>query len=356
MLLDSLFTNDAPFSDKVQRELRELMDDSGQLRYLQYAFLAKKVLVKFQRQGNFGEVSKARLDNLEFFFRGMFRNQQASVKVDSFVMYSLLRFATFIKTRDGRTLIERFKTFALVDQVSFWRKILDYMSRHVYAHLDDNKTAPDQDNSFMKSFTGFFKLNKKQPKPKQTNHATQKSFQEIADLQFRIGLDFDRVVSVLIKLSGKCDVQPNLVRQIIIRNKPVLHRQLTHANKHIRSLQDLRNLESRRRVKSYRSTLLKKKRSSINESMHEASLESSLAHFERTAGERLSKILTVIKLSLKYLVGKYDNEGKLVQVLGSFQKIKNSEENLNAEPFEVEGIPRISKVGLLIQVNPKFRK
>ena len=344
LLLDSLFTSDAHFSDKVQRELHELMDDSGQLRYLEYAFLAKKVLVKFQRNGDFGPVPAARLDNLEFFFKGVFRKDKKSNKIDVFVMYSLLRFATFIKARDGRTLIQRFRTFALVDQASFWHKILTHMTEHVYAHLDEVESAPEQDNSFMKTFTGLFKIAKKQPKPKQVSHAATRSFREIASLLFIIGLDFKLVVSILLKLSAKCGVKPALVKQIVVRNKSALHRQLLQANKHIRTMRDLRSLESRRRVKSYRSTLLHSKRRSLNESMQQASLESSLTHFERTAGQRLSKILSVVKLSLEYLVGKYGEGGQLVRVVGSFRKIKGSQEIPEPEPFKVEGIPSIPNV------------
>ena len=72
LLLDSLLTNDYPFSDKVKRKILAIMDDTGKLQYLECAFLAKKVFVKFQLNGEFGAVTQARLGNLEFFLRNIF--------------------------------------------------------------------------------------------------------------------------------------------------------------------------------------------------------------------------------------------------------------------------------------------
>ena len=346
LLLDSLFTNDSRFSDKVQRELRELMDDSDQRRYLEYAFLAKTVLVKFQRDGDFGPVSAARLGNLEFFCKGMFRKDKHSTKVDALVMHSLLQSAVLIKTRDGRALIRRFRAFALVDRGSFWYTILKHMSRHVYGHLDDAEPGAQKNSSFIKSVAGFFKMSKKQPKQKRATRAVKRSFRDIANFLFQMGLDFDLAVKILLKLGFKCQIEHALVEQIVNCNKSVLKRQLLRANKGIRSLRDLRSAESKRRIGSHRPALLARNRKSIDDSPRKASLEGSLTCFERAVEERLSKILVVIKLSVKFVVGSHPKHGDSAGVLDGHGPIKESQDNKPANSVRLESDSTISKVTL----------
>lgn len=351
LLLDSLFTNEKAFSQKVQRELQELMDDKNQVHYLQYAFLTKKVLVKIQGGGFFAKASPERLANFEFFFRGIFEKEQKRGKISIFLMYSFLRFATFVETPAGNSLITRFRAFPLVGQAGFWQKILQFMSDNVYKHLNkqrsEDSAAEDTDRSFMKTFTGFFKISKKNPQEKakeSTTPSLKKSFQEIASLLFRIGVPFESIVTILIKLSVKSGIKENLLQPIVVRNKGVLYRQLLRANQKIHSIQDLEQLKSKKSVRSFRFiTQQPQEKNSLNESLHEIDLHNSMAQFEQRAGLRLSKVLLVVKLSLGFLVGKYDGAGQLQLTVPSFTKVSDAESE--PAPFKLEGVPSITKVG-----------
>ena len=136
LLLDSLFTNPKSFSKKISKELHELLEDENQRIYVQYCFLAKKAEMRFEKQNSFQGVSRAKMGNFEFLFRCIFTKQREKNKINDFLMYSLLRFASQMETIQHDSLICRFQSFPFIGNFKFWKAILLYMSKPVsYTHL-----------------------------------------------------------------------------------------------------------------------------------------------------------------------------------------------------------------------------
>jgi len=302
------------------KELHELMEDENQRIYIQYSFLVKKVYMKFEHKGPLKKVSRQQLENFSFLFRRIFEKEKIRSKINDFLMYSLLRFASFIETKEKESLIQRFREFPLIDRPKFWRAVLMYMSKYIYKHLNDRKMKTIEkkepsNNSFIKSVKGFFKMNQSNMKETVIKPSQVKSFEEISNLLFRIGCEFDTVVDILLVLGRDCNIPGNMIKQILNRNKEVLHQQLTDLTKIKLTKKDLESLKS---IRSYDSVIRRAKgltpRRSINlKSVEDPQLKSMAKEFEKKTEEKHSKILRVIKLSLKFLVVKYDSDGVLVK-------------------------------------------
>jgi hypothetical protein len=331
LLLDSLFVNKYSLSNKIMKELHELMEDENQRIYIQYSFLAKKAYMKFEQKGPLKRVVRQQLENFAFLFRRIFEKEKNRSKINDFMMYSLLRFSSFIETKDKESLIQRFREFPLIDRPKFWKAILNYMSKYIYKHLNDKKLnisekKEQSNNSFIKSFKGFFKLNQSNLKENIIKPSQVKSFEEISSLLFRIGCEFDTVVDILLVLGKDCNIPGTMIKQILNRNKEVLHQQLTDLN---RVKLTKRDLESLRSVRSYDSVIRRAKgltpRRSINlKSVEDPQLKSLAKEFEKKTEEKYSKILSVIKLSLQFLVVKYDSEGVLMRKEASLKSLEGS--------------------------------
>ena len=352
LVLDSLFLQKASFSNKIMKELHELMEDENQRVYIQYSFLAKKAFMKFEHKGPLKKVSNEQLQNFSFLFRRIFEKEKSRAKVNDFLMYSLLRFASFIETPDKNSLIQRFREFPLIDSPRFWKAVLGYMSRNIYKHLNDKKGAAKEkqegsNNSFIKSFKGFFKMKQSSNKSGAVKPSQVKSFEEISNLLFRIGLEFDNVVDILLVLGKDSSIPGQMIKQILNRNKEVLHQQMTDLNKVKLTRKDLESLHS---VRSYDSIIRNAKgltpRKSLNlKSIDDSEIRGMRREFEKKTVEKSDKILSVIKLSLRYLVVEYDVDGQLVRnTHGSLKDIQGS--NLSAhesalghsqEPCQKEG-------------------
>ena len=320
LVLDSLFTKESGFSVKIMKEMHELMEDENQRVYIQYSFLVKKAFMKFEQKGPLRKVPKEQLENFAFFFRRIFEKEEDRPKINDFLMYSLLRFASFIETKEKESLIERFRGFPLVDRPKFWRAVLHYMSKHIYKHLNNKKATNNEkkessNTSFIKSVQGFFKINKSQTKDNATKPSQIKSFEEISSLLFRIRLEFDGIVDILLLLGRDCHISATLIRQILNRNKEVLLQQMTDLTKVKLTKKDLESLKS---VRSYDSVIRRAKglepRRSINlKSVEGKQVEKMAREFEQKTEQKTSKLVTVLKLSLGFLVGRYDEEGRLVR-------------------------------------------
>lgn len=354
-VMDSLFVADVNFSETVKKEMQRMMEETNQMLYIQFLFLSKKALVQLRKNVIGDKVSESRLDNYEFFFNEMFQTKRKIGKMNSFGIYSILQFAKSIESDTGAFLIQRFRGLPLINDFLFWKSIFLYIKNNLHRHSAKTRTeeaAPDKINkSFMKSLTSFFKSKAKIKEIKTITKEDKsinknKSFQEIAGLLFRIGLEFKEIVMILIKLSLKFAVDAGLLERIVVRNKTILFHQLLQKNKLIDSIQALRNLKSRRMVRSYRSIVHQKDPAPLNESLQEVDLADSMVQFGGRDGQRLSKILTVVKLSLGFLVGKYDEQNQLVRMGGSFRKVRESQEkeNFKKDPFNVENIASISIV------------
>lgn len=336
LVLDSLFLKKMSFSNKIMKELHELMEDENQRVYIQYSFLAKKAYMKFEQKGPLKKVSNEQLQNFAFLFRRIFEKEKTRSKVNDFLMYSLLRFASFIETPDKNSLIQRFREFPMIDNPKFWKAVLTYMSKNIYKHLNAKKGGAKEkkessNNSFIKSVKGFFKMSQSNIKNNVIKQSQIKSFEEISSLLFRIGLEFDSVVDILLVLGKDCNIPAQMIKQILNRNKEVLHQQMTDLNKVKLTLKDLESLNC---VRSYDSIIRNAKgltpRKSLNlKSMNAPEMKHLQREFETKTVEKSDKILSVIKLSLGFLVVDYDAEGHLMRTsCGSLKNIKGS--NLSA--------------------------
>ena len=302
------------------KELHDLMEDENQRVYIQYSFLVKKVYMKFEKKGPLRKIPRDQLQNFAFFFRRIFEKEEERVKVNDFLMYSLLRFASFIESPEKESLIERFRGFPLVDRPKFWRAILAYMSKHIYRHLNDKKGVASEKKdvsggSFIKSVQGFFKMNNSKNKDTAPKPSQVKSFEEISNILFRIKLEFDGIVDILLILGRENRIPGQLIRQILNRNKEVLHQQMTDLTKVKLTKRDLESLQC---IQSYDALIRKAKglnpRKSINlKSVNDPHIDSLTKEFEKKSEAKTSKIIQVLNLSLHFLVAKYDERGALVR-------------------------------------------
>ena len=131
LLLDTIFTKHASLSTRIMKELHELMEDENQRVYIQYSFLTKKAYMKFEQKGPLKKVSKEQLENFAFLFRRIFEKEKNRTKINDFLMYSLLRFSSFIETKEKDNLIQRFRGFPLIDKPKFWRAVLILSLIHI---------------------------------------------------------------------------------------------------------------------------------------------------------------------------------------------------------------------------------
>ena len=365
MLLDSIFTKDISLSTRIMKELHELMEDENQRVYIQYSFLAKKAYMKFEQKGPMKKVSKEKLENFAFLFRRIFEKEKNRNKINDFLMYSLLRFSSFIETQDKECLIHRFQGFPLVDRPKFWRAVLMYMSKYIYKHLNGKKKINTSNNeasnsSFIKSVQGFFKITKNNSKDNSAKPSQVKSYEEISSLLFRIKLEFDSIVDILLVLSKDCKIPGPMVKQILNRNKEVLHQQLMDLSKVKLTKRDLHSLKS---IRSYDSIIRRAKglkpRKSINlKSVEDPQIKTLARDFEKKTEEKLFKIRNVIKLSLGFLVVKYDKNGKLVRKITEqstkFIQTSNyikgkTEYNGDDEPVRAETLKKRPKVKTILE-------
>lgn len=296
LLLDSLFTHPKSFSKKISKEVHELLEDENQRVYVQYCFLAKKAQMRFEGGNCFQGVSRAKLGNFEFLFRCIFAKERERNKINDFLMYSLLRFASQMETLHHQTLICRFQSFPFVQNPKFWKAILLYMSKHIYQHLDSQKRKPSQDspNAFVKSFTGFFSIKKTANPKTPSGKASQiKSFEEISSLLFRINLDFSSVVDILLEMARAFKLSFSQVKDTLVRNREVLRNQLMTLNKIKISRTQLASLTSSRfiRLGTTKKEDFYSERSSFRE----------------------QRFFQVFSLSLEFLVVCYDVQGDLVR-------------------------------------------
>lgn len=316
LLLDSLFERRSKLTLRIMRELQELIDDPNQRVYLQYAFLAKKVVVKFERKGLYPKVNGQQLDNFAFFFRKIFEKEKEQKQINGFLMYSILRFASFIETPEGESLIQKFRRFPLVDQSGFWKVILNYMAKNVYNHLDDKKKEEEKKkatSNFIKSMQGFFKMNKNSNKESAPKASKQRSFKEISGLIFRIGIRFAGIVDILLILAKDCGIAAAVVRQMTIRKKDLLYFQILDKNKVNLSIPRLESMNSLRSYQSHANESLEGSgETNLPTSQPKTGLDSSIVALRKKVDLRLFQIIKVVRLSLKYLTVRYDEQGALV--------------------------------------------
>lgn len=333
-ILEAMFKEDSHFSEAVKTQLEAAMGDVNKMLFLQFAFLNKKSLIGIQQNFETEQVDERRLDNFEFFFRLMFRKMKEISKMNSFVTYSILQFAKLVRSDRGSYLIRRFRGLPLIKDHLFWKTMLVFLKNNVHKSppkpVEGEETDETERKSFIRSVSSFFKTKQPLKKPKtktaeKETNAINKSFQETAGLLFRIEFDFRDIVLILIKLALRFAIDAKLLERIVVANKPVLFHQLLQKNKLIQSIDDLRSLESRRLARSYQSIVQGKSQASLNESLYETSLGTSLARFEESAGQRLSKILMVIKLSVGFLVGMSGVGTSLSPICGRFAKVQKPE-------------------------------
>lgn len=360
-LLDSLFTKPEAFTTKIMKELHELMEDDNQRIYIQYAFLAKKAYMKFQKKGPLKIVNSEQLDNFSFLFRRIFEKENRKSKPNDFLMYSLLRFGSFLETVKKDTLIQRMRDFPLVDKARFWKVILLYMSKYVYKHLNKHKSFNEEamkmnnSNSIVRAIGGFFKRNISPSKEPTVRTSHVKSFEEISGLLFRMGMLFETIVDILLNLAKECGIGLALVKQILNRNQDILQQQLSDLNIIKLTKKDLEDI---RKLRSYDSVIRRAKglvrRRSLNLKMiNDPKVNAIRKEFENLKEEKSAKIYTLLKLSMPYITAKYNKLGELdkAQITDSLEfsnqvsdlKIKLPDMQDIKEPKQAQEEPAIRK-------------
>ena len=316
MVLDTMFTSPKSFTPEIMRRIHELMQEPSHRIFMQNAFLARKVFNKYENQGGLERMSSGQVKNFAFFLRRIFEKQAERTKVNEFLMYSLLRFASIVETEQKETLIQRLRDFPLVDQPSFWKQILLYMSKYIYRKLNKRKQKEESrmvsgSNKLIQKLGGFFNRGLSPVKEKVVKRSHIKSFEDVSALLFRMELGFEQIVDILLNLAAMTGIKAGTVRTIMVRNKEVLLSQLELLNAVPLTREELESLKN---MQTYDRVIRQAKGLTPRKSFHlkvisDPQINALKKCFEENKRTRVSKLIDVIKWSLPYLVGKYDASG-----------------------------------------------
>ena len=316
MVLDTMFSSPKSFTPEIMRRIHELMQEPSHRIFMQNAFLARKVFNKYENQGGLERMSSGQVKNFAFFLRRIFEKQAERSKVNEFLMYSLLRFASIVETQQKETLIQRLRDFPLVDQPSFWKQILLYMSKYIYRKLNKRKQKEESrmvsgSNKLIQKLGGFFNRGLSPVKEKVVKRSHIKSFEDVSALLFRMELGFEQIVDILLNLSASTGIKAATVRTIMVRNKEVLLSQLELLNAVPLTREELESLKN---MQTYDRVIRQAKGLTPRKSFHlkvisDPQINALKKCFEENKRTRVSKLIDVIKWSLPFLVGKYDANG-----------------------------------------------
>lgn len=371
MLVDAMFTSKNAFTPEIMRLIHDLMQDSSHRVFIQNAFLARKVFDKYANSGGLEKMTSDQVQNFAFFLRRIFEKQAERSKINDFLMYSLLRFASIVETPKKETLIQRLRDFPLVDQPTFWKQILLYMSKYIYRKLNKRKQSEENNrmvsgsNKLIQKLGGFFNRGLSPAKEKPVKPSHLKSFEDVSALLFRMGLGFEQIIDILLKLAASTGIKSSTVKNIMIRNKEVLQSQLELLN----AVPLNRNqLESLRSMKTYDRVIRNAKGLTPRKSFHlkvisDPKINALKKCFEENGRDKISKLFDVFKWSLPYLIGKYSKSGwrkdlephsdsqNLNESLGHLlEQVVEEGENSEIGSYKVNNVDNLSK----IKKNQKF--
>lgn len=320
--IESLFSNPSAFTERIKHELQDLIENENQRTYIYYLFLGTRAFKKFQLKSNLRTVPESQLNNLFLFLKWLMEKEVQRSKPNEFLLYSILRFASFVETNSKTTLIKKMSELKFIKQAQFWMIIMNFMSKSIYGHLNKKKSIEETNNksgssNLFKNFGSFFKKKNSPQKKDITKSSDIKSFEEISSLLFRIGIEFENIIDILIYLSSSVNIQFSMMRNILLRNKEVLYKQLEHSHQEKLTSEVI---EVYHKKKSYLALIRLEKGLSAfacqskTMSMSDSHIlkKGNLANSKSAAEIKYDKIYRVIKLSLKFITAKYDSKGDLL--------------------------------------------
>ena len=234
-LLDMLLTPlPLTMESKAAKMLINLTRNVEYSPYIQYQFLMKYIILKLQHKRPISCVPLSKLEVFSMFFKVVFDLESKKKKPNSFLMYSFLRFASFIESPERISLIRRFGQFPIIHKHDFWKNILFFMSRYVYYFMNPKdqmeatvsakeKLARDPrraDKGLIQKIEDFFD-DKIVTVPKKQNipPSRLKSYQDISELLMNMGLDLRKVTDILLELGKNCNIPLKQTTAILNKNQ-----------------------------------------------------------------------------------------------------------------------------------------
>lgn len=307
------------------------MENENERNYISYMFLSMKLFKKFELKANLKIVPDCQLNNFFIFLKCIMQKEIHKNKPNDFLLYSILRFASFIESDKNINLIKQMNKLEWIDKPNFWKTIMIFMSKNIYQHLNKKRSIEDSafkqnSSNLFKNFGNFFKKKNSPLKKSSSKSSDIKSFEEISSLLFRIGVKFESIIEILIYLASFANIQFSMIKNILIKNKEVLYKQLemTHQS-------DLSPMiiDKYHKNKSFLAMIrLEKGLSAFSGESKARSMSDSqiLKEVNQTKSKsflelKYDKIFKVVKLAMVYLTAKYDLQGSLM-VAGSGQEME----------------------------------
>lgn len=215
-------------NSRVVQTLLEYTRNSNLSPYIQYQFLMKYLLQKVQQKRHLVSLPLSKLEVYSSFFKIIFELELKKKKINAFLMYSFLRFASFIESPKRVSLIRRFGQFELPHRPEFWKNILFFMSRYVYYFLnprDQMESLPNPkgrngDKGFIQKIEEFFDEKRVPSSRKSSVPASRiRSYQDISELLMNMGLDIRLVTDVLLELGKACQIPLKQTTALLNRNQ-----------------------------------------------------------------------------------------------------------------------------------------
>lgn len=319
-LLDMLL-NPLPLSihSRAAGDLLGLVRNPKSSSYVQYQFLMKHILLKTQKKKRISCLPLSKLEVFSSFFSAIFELEARKKKVNSFLMYSFLRFASFIESPERVSLIRRFGQFRLLARPPFWQNILFFMSKYVYYFMNSKdqmesvslhsdgprrpaaKSPNPRKGLFQKIEDFFDETLVKIPKKVDVPVSRIKSYQDISELLMNMGLELPRITDILLELGQNCGIPLKHTTSLLNKNQRVFNQHFSTMNGEVILVEDV--LRDSQMKKFYAFSDMKFGRGKLVSNSHEY-----LSFRERKSqisDKKAFGIFTIIKLVLPFLVGNW---------------------------------------------------
>jgi hypothetical protein len=217
----------------------------------------KYIILKIQKKRRIACVPLAKLEIFSSFFKGIFFLELKKKKANSFLMYSFLRFSSFIESPERISLIRRFGQFPLVHKNHFWKNILLFMSKYVYFFMN----SKDQMEDLSQKSEGSNRKPNKEPLPKKgliqkiedffddklikvtkkTNIPVSriKSYQDISELLVNMGMDLRQITDILLELGKSCGIPFKHTTSLLNKNQRAFSRHFSTMNGEVILIEDI---------------------------------------------------------------------------------------------------------------------
>lgn len=228
LFFDFFYTENVEFSKEIIEELNTLLMNKRTREFFVYSMIMKKCTVFGIRPFATITLKKEQFRNLQPVSQYLFLNYLDLADVDYELIYFFLKFTITIFNEQKNCFVETCLKIVIFYEVEFWRNLFEYLVNTGQAKFSDLKHNVNNvlNGQFLFGIKKIVK-NLKTSTEMEKHELNTKAFDEIVSILFKLKLDFETIVDILILISKTADVNADYVKMLLVRNQDLLVTQVS---------------------------------------------------------------------------------------------------------------------------------